>query len=102
MSFPIVNGTLIETVLETRSRPIAIPSGFFSGSARAAIFRNEDALLPDSCAFEGKKRLHIDLLGGFDLVCTGVSSAGLLSEARPEVGDEGLGDRESGEDAKNR
>ncbi len=102
MSFPIVNGTLIDTVLDTRSRPIAIPSGFFSGSAREAILRNEDALLPDSCAFGGKKRLHIDLLDAFDLVCVGAPSVGLFSETGTEVDDEGSGDREDREDAKHR
>ena len=92
MSFPIVNGTLIETELETRSRPIAMPSGFFSGSARAAILRNEDALLPDSCAFEGRKRLHIDLLGGFDFVCAGLLSVGLFSKIGAGEDDEGSGE----------
>ena len=100
MSFPIVNGTLIDTVLETRSKPIAMPSGFFSGRARAAILRNEDALLPDSCVFEGRKRLHIDLVGEFAFGCAELSCVGLLSETGEEAEDEGSGEREGGDDAK--
>ena len=77
MNFRIVNGTLIrvETQRETRSRPIAMPRSFFSGSVRATILRN------DPCAFEGRKRLHIDQPGEFEFACgVGPSSAGLLSE----------------------
>ncbi|KAI1784501.1 hypothetical protein LXA43DRAFT_1066683 [Ganoderma leucocontextum] len=100
MSFPNVNGTLIDTVLE--SRPIAMLSGFFSGSASAAILRNEDALFPDSCAFEGRRRLHIDLLDGFDSVCVGPPSVVLLSETGAEGDDERSGEREGREVAKHR
>ena len=34
----------MDTEDETRSKPIAIDSGFRSGLARATIFRNEDAV----------------------------------------------------------
>ena len=44
----MVNGTLIDTELEMRSKPIAIPRGFRSGLARAIIFLNEDALFTES------------------------------------------------------
>ena len=80
MSFPIVNGTLIETALDTMSNPIAIPRGFFSGRASATILRKEDALLPDSCALDGSSRLHIDLLGLLDLLSVDLTSFGLCSE----------------------
>jgi hypothetical protein len=42
MSLPTVNGTLIETADETKSRPTAMSSGFFSGLARDIIFLNDD------------------------------------------------------------
>lgn len=56
-----MNGTLIDTALDTNNSPIAIPSGFFSGFASATILRNDDVVLVESCALEGRKRLHIDL-----------------------------------------
>ena len=64
-----MNGTLIDTALDMRSRPIAIPKGFFSGRASATIFRNDDALFVESCAFEGRNRLHRDffVVDGADL-----------------------------------
>ena len=64
-----MNGTLIDTALDMRSRPIAIPNGFFSGRASATIFRNDDALFVESCAFEGRNRLHRDffVVDGADL-----------------------------------
>lgn len=44
MSFPTVNGMLIETEDETSNKPTANDKGFFSGLAKATIFRNDDAL----------------------------------------------------------
>jgi hypothetical protein len=44
MSFPTVKGMLIETEDETSNKPTANERGFFSGFAKAAIFRNDDAL----------------------------------------------------------
>ena len=44
MSFPTVNGILIETEDETNNKPTASMRGFFSGFAKATIFRNDDAL----------------------------------------------------------
>jgi len=44
MSFPTVNGILIETEDETSSKPTANVRGLFSGLAKATIFRNDDAL----------------------------------------------------------
>ena len=43
MSFPTVNGMLIETEDETSNKPTANARGFFSGLANATIFRNDDA-----------------------------------------------------------
>jgi len=40
----MVKGMLMDTEDETKSKPIAIDSGLFSGLARATIFRNEDAV----------------------------------------------------------
>ena len=87
INLPIVNGTLIDTALDTESSAIATPSGFFSGIARATILRNEEVLLvvaSGSCDPDGRKRLHSDffsprgegLLGGFDGVDEGVSEGG--------------------------
>ena len=44
MSFPTVNGMLIETEDETSNKPTANVRDFFSGLAKAKIFRNDDAL----------------------------------------------------------
>ena len=44
MSFPTVNGMLIETEEETSNKPTANVRDFFSGLAKATIFRNDDAL----------------------------------------------------------
>ena len=43
MSFPTVKGMLIETEDETSNKPTANVRGFFSGLAKATIFRNDDA-----------------------------------------------------------
>ncbi len=64
MSFPMVNGTLIDTALDTMSKPIAIPSGFFSGTASETILRNDDAVLAESCVSAGRNRFHMDVFGG--------------------------------------
>ena len=51
MSLPIVNGTLIETADEPRSRPMASVNGFHSGFARTSIFRRDEVFgvpLPDA------------------------------------------------------
>ena len=100
MSFPIVNSKLVDAVLETRRKPITMPSG--SPSAREPRPSRMKMHLPDSCALEGRNRLHIDLIGGFGLVCAGASSVGLVSKTRPEMDDEGSGDRKHGDDGKNR
>lgn len=59
----MVNGTLMETALDTMSNPMAIPRGFRSGLASATIFRKEDALLVVSCASAGSSLLHSDFFG---------------------------------------
>ena len=66
MSRPMVKGTLMETALETMSRPMAIPSGLRSGFARARILRKEEALLVVSCASAGRNRLHSDFFSEFE------------------------------------
>lgn len=45
ISFPMVNGILIDTEDDTNSKPIAANKGFFSGRARATILRKEDAVV---------------------------------------------------------
>lgn len=47
ISFPIVNGILIETEDETSNNPIAMSNGFRSGFAREMIFRNDEAVSGD-------------------------------------------------------
>lgn len=59
----MVNGTLIETALETMSSPMAVPSGLRSGFASATILRNDDALFALSCASAGTNLLHMDFFG---------------------------------------
>jgi hypothetical protein len=44
ISFPMVKGMLIDTEDETKSNPIAIPSGFRSGFAKPTIFRSEEVV----------------------------------------------------------
>jgi hypothetical protein len=44
MSFPMVNGMLMDTDEETKSRPIAAAKGLRSGFASETIFLNDDAL----------------------------------------------------------
>lgn len=44
MSFPTVNGMLIDTEEEINNNPTANDRGFFSGLAKAMIFRNDEAL----------------------------------------------------------
>src|SRR6266478_2002877 len=62
MSFPTVNGMLIETEDETSNRPTANVRGFFSGLAKATIFRNDDALWL-SFAVTARIRDHNEGLG---------------------------------------
>lgn len=68
MSFPTVNGMLIETEDETSNKPTANVRGFFSGLAKATIFRNDDALW---LSFEATARIR-DHNDGF-----GVGGAGV-------------------------
>lgn len=73
MSFPIVKGTLMDTAEETKRRPIAMSSGFFSGLASAAIFLKEDepaSSLRKACAI----LFHTDSFGGVG--GSGVTSGG--------------------------
>lgn len=42
MSFPMVNGTLMETAEDTRRSPTAMSKGLRSGLARATILLNDD------------------------------------------------------------
>ena len=44
INLPMENGTLIDTAEETRSKPIAISKGFFSGLAKATIFLKDEEL----------------------------------------------------------
>lgn len=44
MSFPTVNGMLIDTEEDTNNKPTANVKGFLSGFAKATILRNDDAL----------------------------------------------------------
>ena len=67
MSFPMVNGMLMDTEEEMKSRPIAIARGLRSGLASATIFLNDDAVC-DALASptrndEGKIRESIDTDG---------------------------------------
>jgi hypothetical protein len=74
MSFPIVNGMLMETEDEINNNPIATSKGFRSGLASAAIFRKEEAVSGDFLKIEGSR----DRIDGFDSV--GVSGvSGFLS-----------------------
>ena len=62
MSFPTVNGMLIETEDETSNKPMANVRGFFSGLAKATIFRKDDALWL-SFAVTASIRDHIEGFG---------------------------------------
>jgi hypothetical protein len=66
MSFPTVNGMLIETEDETSNKPTANVRGLFSGFAKATIFRNDDALWL-SFAVTANIRAHNDGLGVGDI-----------------------------------
>ena len=99
MSFPIVNGTLIDTALDTMSRPIAMPSGFFSGIASATILRKDDAVLAESCVSAGRKRFHMDFFGAGGLGgLLGVSGVGAGADEEPE--ESGGGERTGLENEK--
>lgn len=66
MSFPTVNGMLIDTEDETSNKPTANVKGFFSGLAKATILRNDDALLL-SFAVTGRIRDHNERFGVGDV-----------------------------------
>lgn len=55
MSFPTVNGILIETDEETRRSPMAVKRGRRSGRARAMILRNDVEVEIDASVLEEKK-----------------------------------------------
>jgi len=57
-----VKGILIDTVEDSRSNPIAIVNGFFSGLARATIFRKDD-MFWESLLMNGNMRDHNEGLG---------------------------------------
>jgi hypothetical protein len=59
----MVKGMLMDTEDETKSKPIAIDSGFRSGLARATIFRNEDAV---GGALENVPGRSLDSIGDVD------------------------------------
>ena len=52
MSFPTVNGILIETEEETRRSPMAVKRGRRSGRARAMILRNDVEVEIDASVLE--------------------------------------------------
>ena len=66
MSFPTVNGMLIDTEDETSNNPTANVKGFFSGLAKAMIFRNDDTLLLFP-AVTGNMRDRNERLGAGDV-----------------------------------
>ena len=63
MSFPIVNGMLIETLDETNNRPIAVANGLRSGLARATTLRNEEEDF-ESESVAGRNLDRTDRFGG--------------------------------------
>ena len=79
MSFPTVNGMLIETEDETSNNPTANVRGFFSGLAKATIFRNDDTLWL-SFGVMGSIRDHNEGFG------VGVVGAGVLYDRRDPRG----------------
>lgn len=62
MSFPTVNGMLIETEDEISNNPTAKVKGFFSGLAKATILRNDEVLWL-FLAVKAKIRDHDERLG---------------------------------------
>jgi hypothetical protein len=66
MSFPTVNGMLIDTEDETSNKPTANVRGFFSVLAKATIFRNDDTLWL-SFAVTAKRRDHNEGFGVGDV-----------------------------------
>lgn len=65
MSLPIVNGTLIETADDPRSRPIASVNGFHSGLARTSIFRKDEVFgAPLDAAGLGRNRASRERFSG--------------------------------------
>ena len=63
MSFPIVNGMLIDTVDDTNKSPTAIPRGFFSGFASETMARNDEALFAGSSPDVEMKRENSERFG---------------------------------------
>ena len=55
MSFPTVNGMLIDTEDEMSNRPTANVNGLFSGLAKATIFRNDDAFWLSFAVMENRR-----------------------------------------------
>lgn len=97
MSFPIVNGTSMDTELETRSNPIAYVNCFFSGLANSISFLT---LLvdPSSGAKEdGRNRLKRETrFAGrcaiaVESVSVGLVSVGLVVDLVSMTGLEGVG-----------
>jgi hypothetical protein len=60
----MVNGMLIDTEDETKSKPMAISNGFRSGLARDMIFRNEDAVGGEWVNIPGRTLDNIEDLAG--------------------------------------
>lgn len=75
MSFPTVNGMLIDTEEDINSKPTANVNGFFSCLAKATILRNDDALWL-SFAVTANIRDHNECFG------VGDSAAGVLYARR--------------------
>jgi len=89
MSFPIVNGTLIDTAEDVNSRPIAMSSGLLSGLAKAMIFLNEEVFCGVLAATEaGRSRDKSDFFGVDD---DGVLVAGVDEEDALELGLDDVG-----------
>ena len=95
MSFPTVNGMLIDTDEETSKRPIAVRRGRRSGRARANILRNdvdvETAASASGEIEDGRNRERIERrVAGVgegwedvDVDDVGARMAGLVAKSRP-------------------
>ena len=66
MSFPTVNGMLIDTEEEINNKPTAKVKGFFSDLAKATILLNDDALWL-SFAVTANTRDHNERFGAGDV-----------------------------------
>ena len=78
MSRPTVNGMLIDTALDTTSKPMDIARGFLSGFASATILRNEDAVFPFSANDAGRTRERTEGFGAEGSVGNGGGVSGLF------------------------